>query len=142
MERARVSIQRRVDKANRSLASQDTLLIDTRNNGGERWGRGRSATEDVGRAIVVNQDVVAKGADVGVTASSSVEDTRERVGRRVVLVLCRVGWVGVVVLEEVLDGRSLVVGLRVDVGEASTGGKAVCGYFGVDMHVGPAGEVG
>ena len=56
--------------------------------------------------------------------------------------MCRVGRVGVIVLEEVLDGRGLVVGLRVDVGEASAGGEAVRGYLGVNVHVGAAGQVG
>jgi hypothetical protein len=59
-------IQRRVDKAHSRLAFCQTLEVDSSNERGENWRRGGSATDQGRGAFVVDYDVVAYGADVGV----------------------------------------------------------------------------
>lgn len=134
MQNLRVLVQSRVDKANRLLASLETLLVDSRNQGREHGRGSGSATDESRGAFVEDDDVVAHGGDVGVAASGGVVESLAGVGAAVRLV-------GGLVLGQVgLHGLLLVGWLGVDVGETTAGAEA--GYGGFLVLLGGTGEEG
>ena len=133
MQHLWISIESRVDEANRRLANRNTLLIDSVENRSEDGGRGARAADQGGLAVKNDDHVIAHGGEVGVAAPAFVVDAAGSDGRgRVVGARGRVGFVwGVGVGEVGVQCRVLVGGTRVDVAESAAAGEARDGDFGV-----------
>jgi hypothetical protein len=70
-----VSIQDWVDEAEGALASFESLIIDTSQNGRKDW-RSCGGTTDEGRSThVEDQDIVTDGRDIRVPTAVAVVDT-------------------------------------------------------------------
>jgi hypothetical protein len=70
-----VSVQDWVDEANGALASSETLIVDTSEDGRKDW-RSCGGTADEGRSThVEDQNIVTDGRDIRVTTAVAVVDT-------------------------------------------------------------------
>lgn len=74
MQHLWMSIKRRVDKANSLLASSETLLVDSVEDRSKHWCRSTGSTDELGNAVVEDDDVVADGADIWVATTTDVVD--------------------------------------------------------------------
>lgn len=74
MESPWVGIQRWIDEADSALASFETLVIDTSQNGRKDWRSCGSTTDKGWSTLVEDQDIIADGRDIGVATAVSVID--------------------------------------------------------------------
>ena len=75
MESTWIGIQSCVNEADSALASFETLVIDSSQNGRKDWRSCGGTTDEGWSTLVKDQDIVADGRDIGVTTAVAVIDT-------------------------------------------------------------------
>lgn len=70
-----VGIQSWVDEADSALASFETLIIDTSQNGRKDWRSCGSTTDKCWSTLVEDQDIVTDGRNIWITTAVAVIDT-------------------------------------------------------------------
>ena len=118
VEHIGVLVQHGVHKPDRALASRQTFLVDTGQDGGEDRRRGRCTTDQVGDTGAEHEDIVRHGSHVRVRTANTVVDTAVLAQAAVVHALV-VLVAGVVLGEVVLDNLALVIRPLVDVAETT-----------------------